>query len=51
MQPIDRRKALALAGAGLLVGRGAARAETVTLPFANGERPLVQYPASAPWCG
>ncbi len=44
MQPIDRRKALALAGAGLLVGRGAARAETVTLPFANGERPLVQYP-------
>ncbi len=42
MRPIDRRTALALAGAGLLAAR--ARADTATLPFANGERPLVQYP-------
>jgi DMSO/TMAO reductase YedYZ molybdopterin-dependent catalytic subunit len=43
MRPIDRRTALTLAGAGLL-GAGRARADTATLPFANGERPVVQYP-------
>ncbi len=46
MRAIDRRTALAIVGAGLL-GRGA-RAETATLPFANGERPVVQYPGKRP---
>jgi len=49
MERLGRRAALALTGAGVfgagLVGRfGAARAETGTLPFGNGERPVVQYP-------
>ena len=34
---------MALASAGLLAGRGA-RADSVMLPFGNGERPLVRYP-------
>lgn len=46
MQPIGRRTALALAGAGVLT-RGA-RADTATLPFGNGERPIVQYPGKRP---
>ena len=46
MGSIDRRTALAIAGAGLLAGR--ARAATATLPFANGERPIVQYPGKRP---
>ncbi len=46
MRPIERRTALALAGAGLLGGR--ARAETAMLPFDNGERPIVRYPGKRP---
>jgi sulfite dehydrogenase len=53
---LDRRKLLKGAGGAALVlgsglGSGAARAlaaETVTLPFGNGERPLVQYPQKQP---
>ena len=52
---IDRRDLLK--GAGLTVlasslGAPAARAlDTVTLPFANGERPLVKYPQKRPMIG
>jgi sulfite dehydrogenase len=42
MTVLNRRTALATAAASLLVHR--AHAETVSLPFANGERPLVAYP-------
>ncbi|GAC1345366.1 MAG: molybdopterin-dependent oxidoreductase [Acetobacteraceae bacterium] len=45
---MHRRTALKLAGAGLLGSIGTARAETVTLPFANGERPLVRYSEKRP---
>lgn len=48
---LDRRQWLAGAGALALAG-GAAKAlaadKTVTLPFGNGERPLVQYPGKRP---
>jgi DMSO/TMAO reductase YedYZ molybdopterin-dependent catalytic subunit len=48
MANIDRRTALGLAGASLLGGAAAgsrrAEAQTVTLPFGNGERPMAQYP-------
>lgn len=40
---LTTRRALLGAGAGLGIASAAA-AETVTLPFENGERPLVQYP-------
>ena len=43
MGGLNRRTALGL-GAAALLAPGRARAETVTLPFANGERPLVSYP-------
>lgn len=48
MTMIGRRGAL---GAGVALGVGAARlarAETVTLPFGNGERPMVRYPQKRP---
>ncbi|MGJ5039194.1 MULTISPECIES: molybdopterin-dependent oxidoreductase [unclassified Bradyrhizobium] len=52
---IDRRDLLKGAGlAALLGGFGATRAlaeDTVTLPFANGERPLVKYPQKRPMIG
>src|SRR3954447_3211188 len=45
---IDRRELMKRAGmAALVTGFGSAKAfavETVTLPFDNGERPLVKYP-------
>src|SRR5262249_38290799 len=45
---IDRRELMKRAGmAALVTGFGSAKAfalETVTLPFENGERPLVKYP-------
>jgi len=45
---ISRRGALRV-GAALGLGAAAgARAETVTLPFGNGERPLVRYPQKRP---
>ena len=44
MPALNRRKALGLGAAGLMATTGLARAETITLPFANGERPLVKYP-------
>src|SRR4051794_10492099 len=46
MNRIGRRTALALAGAGLL-GRGAG-AQTATLGFPNGDRPIAQYPGKRP---
>ncbi|WP_316164371.1 MULTISPECIES: molybdopterin-dependent oxidoreductase [unclassified Bradyrhizobium] len=52
---IDRRDLLKGAGlAALLGGFGATHAlaeDTVTLPFANGERPLVKYPQKRPMIG
>ncbi|MGJ5088091.1 molybdopterin-dependent oxidoreductase [Bradyrhizobium sp. HKCCYLRH1065] len=52
---MDRRDLLKGAGlAALLGGFGATRAlaeDTVTLPFANGERPLVKYPQKRPMIG
>src|SRR5258708_22204808 len=51
----DRREMLKRAGmAALATGFGAARAvalDTVTLPFDNGERPLVRYPQKRPMIG
>lgn len=44
MSGLDRRAVLRWAGAGLLASAGAARAETVDMPFGNGTRPLVAYP-------
>lgn len=44
MAGFNRRTALGFAGAGLLGAVRPARAETITLPFGNGERPLAQYP-------
>jgi sulfite dehydrogenase len=55
MTETDRRTLLRQAGAGLLAASGAALApwaaragESVTLPFGNGERPLVAYPGKRP---
>ncbi|MGJ5050840.1 molybdopterin-dependent oxidoreductase [Bradyrhizobium oligotrophicum] len=52
---IDRRDLLKGAGMAALLGSfGATRVlagETVTLPFANGERPLVKYPQKRPMIG
>src|SRR5436190_11099013 len=50
---IDRRqllRAMGVAGTAALAGAPltANAAETVTLPFANGKRPLVQYPQKRP---
>ena len=44
MAGFNRRTALGLAGASLVGVVRASRADTVMLPFGNGERPLVQYP-------
>ena len=41
---LARRAALGVAAGGILGAIRPLRAETVTLPFGNGERPLVQYP-------
>jgi DMSO/TMAO reductase YedYZ molybdopterin-dependent catalytic subunit len=46
-RPVSRRRFLqrtALAGTAGLLGLRALADETVTLPFANGQRPLVRYP-------
>ncbi|CAM2788184.1 Protein-methionine-sulfoxide reductase catalytic subunit MsrP [Methylobacterium mesophilicum] len=55
MTNIDRRTLLRQAGAGLLAASGASLApfaaragQAVTLPFGNGERPLVAYPGKRP---
>src|SRR5690348_4120350 len=55
---IDRRSllkqsgaALAAVGAGSTLGSFGALAETVTMPFGNGERPLVKYPQKRPMIG
>ena len=55
MTIIDRRTLLRQAGAGLLAASGASLApfaaragQAVTLPFGNGERPLVAYPGKRP---
>ncbi|WP_372785266.1 molybdopterin-dependent oxidoreductase [Phenylobacterium sp.] len=46
MNTADRRTVLA--GAAALLAAGAARAETATLPFGNGERPVAAYPEKRP---
>ncbi len=52
---LDRRELMKRAGmAALVTGFGSTRAfalETVTLPFDNGERPLVNYPQKRPMIG
>ncbi|HYZ62042.1 MAG TPA: molybdopterin-dependent oxidoreductase [Acetobacteraceae bacterium] len=48
MMGLTRRTALGLAGAGVAAGLRGARAETATLPFDNGVRPVVQYPGKRP---
>src|SRR5262245_62267529 len=52
---LDRRELMKCAGmAALATGlgsRGAFALETVTLPFDNGERPLVRYPQKRPMIG
>ncbi len=48
MTMFNRRHALHLAAGLGLAGVATARAQTITLPFANGERPLVQYPQKRP---
>ena len=55
---IDRRSllrqsgaAVAMAGAAAALRPLAALADTVTLPFENGERPLVKYPQKRPMIG
>jgi len=45
---IGRRAFIAGAALTGLGGTGAARAESITMPFANGERPLVRYPGKRP---
>ncbi len=44
MAGFNRRTALGFAGVGLLGAVRPVRADTTTLPFGNGERPLAQYP-------
>src|ERR1017187_8326497 len=52
---LDRRQIMKRAGlAALATGFGSFRAlalDTVTLPFENGERPLVKYPQKRPMIG
>src|ERR1700692_4580312 len=52
---LDRREMMKRAGmAPLAAGSGSAKAfalDTVTLPFDNGERPLVKYPQKRPMIG
>ena len=48
---LARRAALGVAAGGILGAIRPLRAETVTLPFGNGERPLVQYPEKRPLIG
>jgi DMSO/TMAO reductase YedYZ molybdopterin-dependent catalytic subunit len=52
---IDRRSLLRsgalAAGSALILAPRAFAAKTVTLPFANGERPLVKYPQKRPMIG
>jgi DMSO/TMAO reductase YedYZ molybdopterin-dependent catalytic subunit len=48
MRQFDRRTMMALGGAALLAGTRTARADIATLPFPNGQRPIVQYPGKRP---
>jgi len=52
---LDRRELMKRAGMAALVtglgSRGALALDTVTLPFDNGERPLVKYPQKRPMIG
>jgi len=48
---IDRRRLLATLGSASALAPLGAVAQTVTLPFANGERPLVTYPQKRPMIG
>lgn len=49
MAALNRRTALALGAASILARP--AGAETITLPFGNGERPIVKYPGKRPLIG
>ena len=54
MPNIGRRTALSAIGLGAMGAWAAprgARAETINLPFANGERPIVRYPGKRPLIG
>jgi DMSO/TMAO reductase YedYZ molybdopterin-dependent catalytic subunit len=48
---IDRRRLLATLGSASALAPFSTFAQTVTLPFANGERPLVTYPQKRPMIG
>jgi len=48
---IDRRRLLAALGSTSALAPFGALAQTVTMPFANGERPLVTYPQKRPMIG
>ena len=48
---IDRRRLLAALGSTSALAPLGALAQTVTMPFANGERPLVTYPQKLPMIG
>ncbi len=48
---IDRRRLLAARGATSALARLGAVAQSVTMPFGNGERPLVNYPQKRPMIG
>ena len=48
---IDRRRLLAALGSTSALAPLGALAQTVTMPFGNGERPLVTYPQKRPMIG
>jgi sulfite dehydrogenase len=48
---IDRRRLLAALGSSSALAPFGALAQTVTMPFGNGERPLVTYPQKRPMIG
>jgi sulfite dehydrogenase len=48
---IDRRRLLAALGSSSALAPLGALAQTVTMPFGNGERPLVTYPQKRPMIG
>jgi sulfite dehydrogenase (cytochrome) subunit A len=48
---IDRRRLLAALGSSAALAPLSALAQTVTMPFGNGERPMVTYPQKRPMIG
>ena len=51
MTDLNRRAVLALGAGAVVAGGRGARADTVTLPFANGQRPIVTFPGKRPLIG